>query len=128
MKEFFELIDGRKFHHKIGFDSCCSPGITNFTKNVNMDSVDYCEGGRHSMYIDANLNAMPCSFGNQDPAWHVSLLDHTIQEAWDSEVFERFRNSLRTSCARCKVRSVCAGGCPISRDIVLCERSEKEFR
>lgn len=128
VKEFFELIDGGKFHHKIGFDSCCAPGITNFTKNINMDSMDFCEGGRHSMYIDANMNAMPCSFGNQDPAWHVSLRDHTIQEAWDSDIFEKFRSSLRNSCAGCKVRSVCAGGCPISRDIVLCERSEKDLK
>lgn len=125
VKEFFELIDGGKFHHKIGFDSCCAPGITNFTKNINMDSMDYCEGGRHSMYIDAKMNAMPCSFGNQNPSWHVSLRDHTIQEAWNSEVFDRFRKSLKESCPGCKNRSVCAGGCPISREIVLCDRGER---
>lgn len=127
VKEFFELIDNGKFHHKIGFDSCTCSGIVNFTNKINMDSMDYCEGGRHSMYIDANMNAMPCSFGNQDPKWFVSLRDHTIQEAWNSEVFEKFRNSLRHSCAGCKDRATCAGGCPISREIVLCNRAEKDL-
>lgn len=125
VKEFFDLVDNGKFHHKIGFDSCSCSGIVNFTSKIDRDSLDYCEGGRHSMYIDANMNAMPCSFGNQDSRWFVSLHEHTIHEAWNGEVFERFRSSLRNSCANCKDRSVCAGGCPISRDIVICNRPEK---
>lgn len=127
IKEFFELIDTGKFHHKIGFDSCSCSGIVNFTSKINLDSMDYCEGGRHSMYIDASMNAMPCSFGNQDPRYFVSLKNHTIQEAWDGEVFEKFRNSLRYSCASCLSRATCAGGCPICRDIVICNREEKEL-
>lgn len=127
VEEFFELVDGGKFHHKIGFDSCAASGIVNFTKNIDRDSLDYCEGGRHSMYIDANMNAMPCSFGNQDSKWFVSLRDHTIQEVWNGEVFEKFRNSLKNSCVGCKDRASCAGGCPISRDIVLCNRQEKSL-
>lgn len=127
VKEFFELIDSGKFHHKIGFDSCSCSGIVNFTSKINLDSMDYCEGGRHSMYIDANMNAMPCSFGNQDPKYFVSLKNHTIQEAWDGEVFERFRNSLRHSCASCHSRAACAGGCPICRGIVICNRQEKDL-
>ena len=90
-----------------------------------MSSIDYCEGGRYSMYIDAQMNAMPCSFGNQNPKYFVSLKDHTIKEAWNSEVFENFRNSFRNSCKSCKNRDMCGGGCPISRDIVLCGRKEK---
>lgn len=128
VKEFFELIDTGKFHHKIGFDSCSCSGIVNFTSKINLDSMDYCEGGRHSMYIDASMNAMPCSFGNQDPKYFVSLKNHTIQEAWDGDVFEKFRNSLRYSCASCVSRDTCAGGCPICRDIVICNRREKDLK
>ena len=127
VKEFFEVVDTGDFDFKIGFDSCTCPGIINNTKHINLDSIDYCEGGRFSMYISADMNAMPCSFGNQDPKWYVNLREHTIQEAWDGEVFERFRNSLRNSCPSCLKRLGCAGGCPICRDIVLCDNDCKEL-
>lgn len=127
VKEFFELIDKGNYDFKIGFDSCTCPGIVNFTSKVNMDSIDYCEGGRFSAYIDADMNMMPCSFGNQDSKWFVSLREHTIEEAWNSDVFNKFRYSLKNSCAGCSNRSACAGGCPISRDIVLCNKKEKDL-
>jgi radical SAM protein with 4Fe4S-binding SPASM domain len=125
--EFFDLIDNGKFHHKIGFDSCTCAGIVNFTKKINLESVDYCEGGRFSAYIDANMNMMPCSFANQDPNWHMSLREHTIQEIWDSELFNKFRHPLKYSCSSCPNRLSCGGGCPIINNITLCNRKEKEF-
>jgi len=127
LKEFFDLIDNGDFNFKIGFDSCTCPGIINNTQNINLDSIDYCEGGRFSMYISADMNAMPCSFGNQNPKWYVNLRENTIQEAWDGAIFERFRNSLRYSCPNCLKRAGCAGGCPICRDIVLCNKECKEL-
>lgn len=126
VKEFFDIIDTGDFKFKIGFDSCSCAGIVNNTSNIDLQSIDFCEGGRHSMYIDANMNAMPCSFGNQDSKWYVSLKTHTIEEAWNGEVFERFRSFLRNSCPNCSKRAGCAGGCPICREVVLCNNVEKE--
>jgi len=126
VKEFFDIIDNGKFDFKIGFDSCSCAGIVNNTSKINLDSIDYCEGGRFSMYIDAHMNAMPCSFGNQNPKWFVNLRNHTIQEAWDGEVFNKFRYSLANSCPNCPKRGCCAGGCPICREIVLCNNAEKD--
>lgn len=127
VKEFFEIIDSGDFNFKVGFDSCTCAGIINNTSNIDLQSIDFCEGGRHSMYIDANMNAMPCSFGNQDPKWHVSLRTHTIQEAWDGAVFEQFRHSLKNSCQNCTKRGCCAGGCPICREVVLCNSENKKL-
>lgn len=127
VKEFFDIVDKGKFSFKIGFDSCSCAGIINNTSNIDLQSIDYCEGGRHSMYIDASMRAMPCSFGNQDSKWHVDLSVNNIQEAWDGEVFESFRYSLMNSCPTCSKRSSCAGGCPICRDIVLCNNAEMEL-
>lgn len=127
LKEFFNLVDSGEFDFKIGFDSCSCSGIVNNTNKINLDSIDFCEGGRHSMYISANMNAMPCSFGNQDSSWFVDLNKYSIKEAWNSEVFNRFRYSLKNSCSSCINRINCAGGCPICRDIVLCNRKEKEL-
>ena len=128
VKEFFELIDKGNYHHKIGFDSCSCSGIVNFNDNINLDSIDFCEGARYSGYIDANMNMMPCSFANQNSDWFVNLREHTIQEAWDSEIFEKFRYSLRNSCSSCKNRQNCAGGCPLVNQITLCNRKEREFK
>jgi radical SAM protein with 4Fe4S-binding SPASM domain len=74
------------------------------------------------------MNMMPCSFANQDNSWFVNLKEHTIQEAWDSEIFEKFRYSLRNSCSGCKNKAHCAGGCPLVNQITLCNRKEKEFK
>lgn len=127
VKRFFEAVDNFKGSCKIGFDSCSCAGIVNFTEKVNLDSIDFCEGGRFSAYIDANMNMMPCSFGNQDSKWFVSLRDHTIEQAWNSEVFERFRYSLKHSCVGCKDRLCCGGGCPIVNQVTLCNRKERDW-
>lgn len=126
--EFFNLVDTGKFHHKIGFDSCTCSGLINYTDKINLESLDFCEGARFSAYIDANMNMMPCSFANQNSDWFVSLRDHTIKEAWDSEIFEKFRYSLRHSCPDCKNRDICGGGCPLVNQVTLCHKEEKEFK
>ena len=127
VKRFFEAVDNFKGSCKIGFDSCSCAGIVNFTEKVNLDSIDFCEGGRFSAYIDANMNMMPCSFGNQNSKWFVSLRNHTIEEAWNSEVFKRFRYSLKHSCVGCKDRLCCGGGCPIVNQVTLCNRKERDW-
>lgn len=128
VKEFFELIDSQQFPFKIGFDACSVPGILNFTHNIDSRSTETCEGSRTSAYIDAQMNMMPCSFGNQNKSYYVSLYDHTIKEAWEGEVFSKFRNHLFNACPNCKNRENCYGGCPIISDIVLCNREERKYK
>ena len=128
VKEFFALVDNNNCDCQLGFDSCAASGIVNFTSQINLDSLDFCEGARYSMYIDANMNAMPCSFANQNPDWFVDLHTHTIQEAWYSDIFEKFRYSLRHSCSGCGKRNCCAGGCPLVNEITLCNSSCREFK
>ena len=127
VKQFFSLIDTKKYTFKIGFDSCSCAGIVNFAKEINMDSIDYCEGARYSCYIDSQMNIMPCSFANNDSSWFISLNDFTIDKAWHSKPFTRFRHSLQNSCAVCKDKQYCGGGCPIVNEITLCDRKEREF-
>lgn len=124
VKEFFQVIDTGQFDFKIGFDSCTVPGIINFTKNIISDSIDTCEGGRWSMYITSDMKALPCSFDNQDLRWAYDISNDSIQNAWDSKQFEDFRNHFRNSCSGCSKRNECRGGCPIRRQIVLCDRSQ----
>lgn len=128
VKEFFEFIDNNQLEFKVGFDSCSIPGILNFCKNIDIDSIDTCEGSRFSMYIDADMIALPCSFDNQDKKYGVQLSESvSIQDAWNSPEFERFRNSLRTRCKGCNKKEVCMGGCPLQSSIVLCDSKERGY-
>ena len=128
LKVFFDLVDNMKHPFKIGFDSCTIPAIHNFTRSIDERSIDTCEGGRWSMYITSDMKALPCSFDNQEMRWSYDISNDTIQNAWNSEQFEDFRNHFRTSCLSCKSRGNCMGGCPIRREIVLCARPEKDLR
>ena len=127
LKEFFDIIDSGEFNFKIGFDSCTVPALINFTHNINEDSFDTCEGGRWSMYITSDMKALPCSFDNQEMRWAYDISNDTIQNAWDSEQFDDFRNHFRKSCPGCTRQTECRGGCPIRREIVLCNSDKKEL-
>lgn len=127
VKEFFSVIDDGNFDFKIGFDSCTIPGLINNTSKIMKESMDTCEGGRWSCYITADMKMLPCSFDNQELRWAVDLNTCSIKDAWDSDKFEDFRNHFRHSCLTCKNRAECMGGCPIRREIVLCDKAEKDL-
>jgi radical SAM protein with 4Fe4S-binding SPASM domain len=125
VKEFFALVDTVRQPFLIGFDSCNAPALLQFSRNIDKKSFDTCEAARFSMYITPDMKALPCSFDNQDLRWAVDISNRSIQEAWDSQVFENFRNIFRKSCPDCPDKNLCLGGCPIKRSIVLCDRKEK---
>lgn len=124
VRRFFEVIDTKTFPFRIGFDACSVPGLIHFTRNIDRNSFDTCEAARWSMYISPDMKALPCSF-DQDMKWAYDISHDTIENAWNSSLFEEFREHFRTSCPTCKDRAVCLGGCPIKKQIVLCERKEK---
>lgn len=128
VQEFFKALDTRRVNFKIGFDSCSSSGLINFsnTYKTNKNNIDFCEGARFSLYISADMHAMPCSFANQDKKWHYKLdSEHSIKDAWNSEIFETFRTKLKSSCPGCDERENCGGGCHLMDNINLCTREER---
>lgn len=118
IQKFFDAVT-KPHPFKVGFDSCFVPGVLNYTKNVNLNSVDTCEGARFSMYISPKMIALPCSF-DQNYKYAFDIKNKDINDAWNSKEFDLFRSSLRNRCANCKIRSFCMGGCPLVKDIVLC--------
>ena len=126
MAEFFAQIDAQH-SFKVGMDSCNVPGAMNFCKLIFPESLDTCEGGRFSCYIGADMIMVPCSFDQAKKYSVVLKADHgngdvynTIEEAWNSDAFERFRDRLRMSCPDCPKRNLCLGGCPLMPEIVFC--------
>lgn len=122
---FFAEVEKRHFF-KVGMDSCNVPGAINFCKTVRSESLDTCEGGRYSCYIGADMNMVPCSF-DQEKRYQVSLREMTIEEAWNSEAFERFRNRMRGACPDCEKRELCMGGCPLMPEIVFCGSEKRKY-
>lgn len=116
--KFFSLVDQRH-PFKVGMDSCNVPGAINLCRHLRAESLDTCEGGRYSCYIGADMIMVPCSF-DQDKKYAVSLRDKTIEEAWNSQPFDDFRDRMRKACPDCEKRSLCMGGCPLMPEIVLC--------
>jgi radical SAM protein with 4Fe4S-binding SPASM domain len=125
VRRFFEEFD-RKHPFKVGMDSCNVPGAIRYCKNILPESLDTCEGGRYSCYIDANMTMVPCSF-DQEKKYQVSLRDTSIEEAWNSAPFERFRNKMRNACPDCEKRELCLGGCPLMPEIVFCGSSYRNL-
>lgn len=116
---FFKQVDARH-PFKVGMDSCNVPGAINFCKNILPESLDTCEGGRYSCYIGADMVMVPCSF-DQDRKYKVQLDgDKSIEDAWNSEPFEQFRDKMRHSCSGCERKELCMGGCPLMPEIVFC--------
>lgn len=121
VREFFELVTSQK-NYRIGVDSCSIPGMINYSKNFDVNSLDTCEAGRFSAYISADMKMVPCSFDTTGKH-EVDLSTHSIQDAYDSETFDDFRNHLRFSCLSCTQRDDCMGGCSLMPEIVLCDRT-----
>lgn len=125
VQEFFGLID-ETHPFKVGMDSCNVPGAIRFCKNILPESLDTCEGGRFSCYISADMHMTPCSF-DQKKKYYVSLRDKTIEEAWNSEEFESFRDRMRKACPGCDKKALCMGGCPLMPAIVFCDSTKRKI-
>jgi len=121
LTDLLNYISEEKLAYKIGFDSCTMPALIKQSGNIDLDSLDTCEGARWSAYISSDLKMFPCSFDNQEQRWAVDLSTHSIKEAWESTQFEEFRNHLKEACPNCSQRLYCMGGCPIRPEIVLCK-------
>lgn len=119
---FREIEEPHPF--KVGLDSCNVPGAIRLCKKVMPESLDTCEGGRFSCYIGPDMVMVPCSF-DQDRNYEVSLRKCSIEEAWNSEKFENFRNHIREACPECSKRELCMGGCPLMPEIVFCDSDKR---
>lgn len=122
--KMFGLIKKGGYPFKVGIDGCFVVGLINSGLNFNMEYLDTCEATRFTCYIDADLIMHPCSFDVSNE-YVIDIKDKTIEEAWNSDVFNNIRKKLQRGCPGCKYNSHCLGGCFLHEDIVLCPNKIK---
>ena len=61
LARFLDAAIKKKHFYRVGFDTCFTSALIKYGESLEMSSVDACEAGRFSMYIDAEMNAYPCS-------------------------------------------------------------------
>lgn len=116
--DFLNLLNNNKYPFKFGFDTCQSPALYTFCNFVSMESIEFCEAGRFSMYIDCESKAYPCSFGIYNSEIVIDLKENTLKEAWESDIFRKFRNKTLKSCSICE-NTYCRN-CPLDIGINVC--------
>lgn len=117
-RELLHLVTSIDSNWKYGFDTCQSPAIYKFAPGVAIESVEFCEAARFSMYVNSRSIAFPCSFGIEDDTFSIDLKQHTLQEAWESVSFAKFRERQSKACANC-VTGVCRS-CGLELGLNLC--------
>ncbi|MCR4431497.1 MAG: SPASM domain-containing protein [Tepidanaerobacteraceae bacterium] len=120
VRHFFSLFDLPENANKAGFDSCSVPALLSFTSKIHSSTIEPCEAARFSAYISPDFKLYPCSFETR-PQFGIDLEDNSIEQAWNSEEFDKFRGAFLHKCNGCRNYENCLGGCPILPEIVLCK-------
>lgn len=124
IRKFFNLVDQKKHHIKVGFDSCMVSGIVQYMNNVNLTSLEPCDAGRFSAYISEDLKMYPCSF-MMEYYEGEDLRKKSFMDIWNNSYsFNKTRDSLNGNrCNGCNQQKNCLNGCPFLREIDLCSNS-----
>lgn len=108
---FFKLLK-RPFSWNIRVNAHAIPDIHQYYRKTMPKIMEPCEGGRFSCYISPDLTLYPCKHF-KDERYSVSLRDHTLQEAWNSEPFQEFRDVIRNHCTGKGKVDNCTCSCPL---------------
>lgn len=107
---------------KVGFDSCCMPGIVTWM-NVNPSLVESCEAARFSAFISEDLKMYPCSF-MANTNMFGDLKKDSLIDIWRKNIHfvnhrSRILNNGCMGCG-CKYQDLCKGGCVFLPEINQC--------
>jgi radical SAM protein with 4Fe4S-binding SPASM domain len=119
LKPFLDAVSSSGSGIPLGFDACSVPLLLNHG-GIDPRTVDACECGFFSVYVDEDLEVRPCSFSGSDrDAWN--LLERDFATIWE-ELFHPYRERQSAdSCDReCPGREHCRGKCPLFDEISFC--------
>jgi len=125
MGRFLELARHSRSQIPIGFDACFVPPVLRHGC-ADPRTVDACECGFFSVYIDEGLNVKPCSFAPDDQdTW--SLLEWDFQTIWN-DFYANYREdqSANVCGSPCLAHDHCRGVCPHFPEIAFCHTPSEE--
>lgn len=114
LQEFYQTVKSCN-SVRIGFDSCCVPGIVTWMNSDPM-LIESCEAARFSAFISEDLKMYPCSF-MAGTSQYGDLRKNKLLDIWqNNEAFVRQREAIYAaskcgSCQICPHLSLCNGGC-----------------
>lgn len=119
LKAFYTAVSGCK-SVKIGFDSCCIPGIVTWM-NVHHALIEACESARFSAFISEDMKMYPCSF-MANTEMYGDLRTSSLLNIWQkNSAFVNHRDKiLKNKCKACKFQQQCNGGCAFMPEINQC--------
>ena len=62
LARFLDAAIKKKHFYRVGFDTCFTSALIKYGESLEMSSVDACEAGRFSMYIDARNECISVLF------------------------------------------------------------------
>lgn len=116
---FLDAVANRREGVALGFDACAVPLLLHHG-GVDARTIDACECGFFSVYVDEHLEVRPCSFASPGQlAW--SLRVHDFATIWQ-EKFTPYRQAQQAQqCQReCVGKAHCRGRCPLFAQIGFC--------
>jgi MoaA/NifB/PqqE/SkfB family radical SAM enzyme len=109
----------------IGMDSCSAPMALKSLPDEFTDSVEPCESGLFSIYVNVEGTVFPCSFTEGVPGWEagIPITNDTdfLKDVWYHPHLVEWRNYLMASASgcNCSKKKECRA-CPIY-DITACK-------
>ena len=95
---------------RFGFDSCGAGRLIDYLKDerrsdLSMSSIEPCESGLFSIYVNAKGRFFPCSFAEGLPGWEEGIdlmtTDNFLTDVWLSEKVNILRDTLLCNGRRC---------------------------
>lgn len=119
LKKFYAAVSKCKLI-KVGFDSCCVPGIVSWM-DADPTLIESCEAARFSAFISEDMKMYPCSFmANTDGYGDLRL--SSMLDVWQAHpaFIEHRKKIMNNACSGCKQRNICNGGCVFMPEINQC--------
>lgn len=102
---------------RIGFDSCMISHLTSMADLIDARSIDFCESGRFSAFVDESGLVYPCSFMCGAGYKGYDIRKYGLKEIWrEADGFVSIRDrilNINKRCDGCISFEMCHGGCPV---------------
>ena len=110
----------------IGMDSCSAPMALKSLPSQFTDSVEPCESGLFSIYVNVKGEVFPCSFTEGTLGWETGLdvpsAKDFLQDVWFHPRLEDWRNNLLRTSQDCDCdKKLDCRSCPVY-NITLCKK------